>query len=139
MTDKTRISVEINIKAPIEKVWECFTKPEHIINWNFASDDWHCPRAVNDLQPGGKFSWRMESIDGSMGFDFEGIYTEVREFEKIKYKLGDNREVEITFQSENNFTIITETFDAENVFSLEQQRQGWQSILNNFKVYVEGK
>lgn len=139
MSDKTKVTVSSSINSPIEKVWEFFTKPQHIVNWNFASDDWHCPLAVNDLQPGGKFSWRMESIDGSMGFDFEGIYNEVKEFEKIKYTLGDNREVEITFQSENNFTIITETFDAENVFSLEQQRQGWQSILNNFKVYVEGK
>ncbi len=139
MSNKTEVTVSSSINSPIEKVWEFFTKPQHIVKWNFASDDWHCPRAVNDLKQGGKFSWRMESKDGSMGFDFEGIYTEVKEFEKIKYTLGDNREVEITFQSENNFTIITETFDAENVFSLEQQRQGWQSILNNFKVYVEGK
>lgn len=138
MSNKTKVTVCSSINSTIEKVWEFFTKPQHIVNWNFASEDWHCPRAENDLQIGGKFSWRMESKDGSMGFDFEGIYNEVREFEKIKYKLGDNREVEITFQSENNFTIITETFDAENVFSLEQQRQGWQSILNNFKKYVEG-
>lgn len=139
MSNKTKITVEISINSPIGKVWEFFTKPQHIVNWNFASDDWRCPNAVNDLRTNGKFSWRMESKDGSMGFDFEGIYTEVREFEKIKYKLGDNREVEITFQTENNFTIITETFDAENVFTIEQQRKGWLSILDNFKKYVEGK
>ncbi|AFH47766.1 Hypothetical protein IALB_0052 [Ignavibacterium album JCM 16511] len=138
MTDKTRITIEVNINAPIEKVWECFTLPEHIINWNFASDDWCCPTAVNDLKAGGKFSWRMESKDGKIGFDFSGVYDEVIEYQKIKYTLGDNREVEITFRSENNFSIVTETFEAENVFSIEQQRQGWQAILNNFKKYVEG-
>ncbi|GAB4138350.1 MAG: SRPBCC family protein [Ignavibacteriales bacterium] len=136
MTDKTRITIEAKVKAPIEKVWECFTKPEHIINWNFASDDWCCPTAVNDLKAGGKFSWRMESKDGKMGFDFSGVYDEVKKFERIKYTLDDEREVEITFNSENNFTIITETFEAENVFSIEQQRQGWQAIVNNFKKYV---
>lgn len=137
MSSKTLVNVEVKVNSPIEKVWECFTKPEHIINWNFASDDWCCPNAVNDLKPGGKFSWRMESKDGAMGFDFEGVYDEVIEFEKLKYTLGDDRKVEIIFDSKNDFTLIKETFEAENVFSIEQQRQGWQAILNNFKKYVE--
>ena len=137
MSNKTKITVEVKINSPIEKVWECFTKPEHIIHWNFASDDWHCPKAYNDLKTLGKFSWRMEAKDGSMGFDFEGIYNEVNEFEKIRYTLGDEREVEVIFKTQNNFVIVTETFEAESSHTIEQQREGWQAILNNFKKYIE--
>lgn len=135
--ESNKIKVEATIKAPVKKVWEYFTKPEHIVNWNFASDDWYCPKAVNELKSGGKFSWRMESKDGSAGFDFEGIYNEVQEYKKIKYTLGDNREVEIIFNSEDNSTYISETFDAENFHTHELQKTGWQAILNNFKKYVE--
>ncbi|MCX8104838.1 MAG: SRPBCC domain-containing protein [Ignavibacterium album] len=135
--ESNKIKVEATIKASVKKVWEYFTKPEHIVNWNFASDDWYCPKAVNELKPDSKFSWRMESKDGSAGFDFEGIYNEVQEYKKIKYTLGDNREVEIIFNSEDNSTYISETFDAENFHTHELQKTGWQAILNNFKKYVE--
>lgn len=135
--ESNNIKVEAAINAPMKKVWEYFTKPHHIVNWNFASDDWSCPRAVNELKPGGKFSWRMESKDGSAGFDFEGVYNEVQEYKKIKYTLGDNREVEIIFKSEGDSVNISETFDAENFHSHELQKTGWQAILNNFKKYVE--
>ncbi len=137
MSNKTKITVEVKINALIEKVWECFTKPEHIVHWNFASQDWHCPKASNDLKSGGKFSWRMEAKDGSVGFDFEGLFNEVNEFEKIGYTLGDEREVEVIFKTQNNFVIVTETFEAESSHTIEQQREGWQAILNNFKKYTE--
>lgn len=137
MDNKTKITVEVSINAPIEKVWECYTKPEHIVNWNFASDDWCCPNAVNDFRVTGKLSWRMEAKDGSIGFDFEGTFTEIKNFETIKYQLGDGRNVELKFLVKDNSVLVTETFEAEETHSIEQQRFGWQSILNNFKKYVE--
>lgn len=137
MSNITLITVEALINAPIKKVWECFTKPEHIVNWNFASDDWHCPNAINDFRTGGKFSWRMEAKDGSMGFDFGGTYTEIKNFETIKYQIGDGRNVELNFSVQKNSILVTETFEAESTHSIEQQRLGWQLILNNFKKYVE--
>lgn len=135
--EKTVITVKTTINAPIEKVWSYWTLPEHIINWNFASNDWHTPRAENDLRPGGKLVWRMEAKDGSMGFDFEGIYTDVKLLHKINIKLADGRVIRILFSSEKNTTIITETFEAEDDNSVEMQRGGWQSILDNFTKYTE--
>ncbi len=137
MSNKTIITIEALINASKEKVWDCFTKPEHIVNWNFASEDWCCPKAVNDFRVGGKFSWRMEAKDGSMGFDFGGTYSEIKKFETIKYQIADGRNVELKFSVQNNSVLITETFEAEETHSIEQQRFGWQSILNNFKKYVE--
>ena len=131
------ITVEASVKAPIEKVWEMWTKPEHITQWNNASDDWHSPRAENDLRPGGKFNVRMEAKDGSMGFDFEGIYDEVKDHELITYHLADERKIRIVFTPLGNATLVTETFDPETENSREMQEGGWQSILDNFKKYVE--
>lgn len=133
----TQLTVRVNIKSQIDKVWTCWTEPKHITKWNFASDDWHTPYAENDLRPGGKFLWRMEAKDGSFGFDFAGTYEEVRPLEFISYSLGDIRKVKIEFIPNNGGTDLIETFDAEDTNSLEQQRQGWQAILNNFKAYVE--
>lgn len=131
------ITVENIINAPVEKVWEYWTSPQHIMQWNNASPDWHTPRAENDLRTGGSFFSRMEARDGSMGFDFGGIYDEVRPLECIAYTLGDQRKVKISFSTENGGTRVTESFDAENVHSAEMQRAGWQSILDNFKRYTE--
>ena len=131
------ITVENIINAPVEKVWEYWTSPQHIMQWNNASPDWHTPRAENDLRKGGSFLSRMEARDGSMGFDFGGIYDEVRPLEYIAYTLGDHRKVKISFSTENGGTRVTESFDAENVHSAEMQRAGWQSILDNFKQYTE--
>jgi uncharacterized protein YndB with AHSA1/START domain len=131
------ITVEVSVKAPIEKVWECWTKPEHITQWNAASDDWHTPRAENDLRTGGKFSSRMEAKDGSFGFDFGGTYDEVKEHELIAYTLGDGRQVRITFAPLGNVTLVKEDFEAESENSREMQQGGWQSILDNFKKYAE--
>ncbi|MGI8636050.1 MAG: SRPBCC family protein, partial [Segetibacter sp.] len=123
--------------APIEKVWEYWTVARHIEKWNSASDDWHTPRAENDLRVGGKFSARMEAKDGSFGFDFGGVYDAVEKYKFIEYTLGDQRKVSITFTSQGNETKIVETFDGENTHSTEMQRGGWQAILNSFKKYTE--
>lgn len=132
------ITIEATIEAPIEKVWETWTKPEHITQWSFASDDWFTPKAENDLRTGGKFSTRMEAKDGSFGFDFEGIYDEVIDHKLITYMLGDERKVKIEFEEKGDQTLVTETFDAETENSIEMQKAGWQAILNNFKKYTEG-
>jgi uncharacterized protein YndB with AHSA1/START domain len=135
--DKKVLTVENTINAPVEKVWEYWTKPEHIIKWNTPSDDWHTPRAENDLKAGGRFLSRMEAKDGSVGFDFGGVYDAVTKNEYIEYTIGDGRKVKIIFKSDGNKTKITESFEAENTHSIEMQQGGWQAILDNFKKYAE--
>ena len=134
---KTVITVETLVNTPVEKVWEYWTKPEHIKKWSFASDDWHTPYAENDLREGGKFSSRMEAKDGSFGFDFGGIYDVVNTNKYIEYTLGDGRKVKINFTDEGNNTRIVESFEAESTNPEEMQKGGWQAILNNFKKYAE--
>src|SRR5690554_4471670 len=136
-TEKTSLTVETEIHAPVEKVWKLWTEPKHITQWNHASEDWHSPWAENDLRAGGKFSSKMEAKDGSSGFDFGGEYQEVREQELISYILGDGRKVEISFQKNGDSTKVTETFEAESSNPLEMQQQGWQAIMDNFKKYAE--
>ena len=131
------ITVESTVKAPVEKVWKFWTEPTHIKNWNNASDDWHTPSAENDLRVGGKFSAKMEAKDGSFGFDFGGVYDEVKLHQVIAYTLGDGRKVNVKFAVSGNETKVTETFEAEGTNSLEMQQGGWQAILNNFKKYTE--
>lgn len=137
MSDRIKITVEASINAPIEKIWNYYTQPEHITKWNFASDDWHCLSAENDLRVGGKLNARMEAKDGSNGFDFEAIYTEIIPYKKIAYKMLDDRNAEIGFNVSENQTEVIITFEAENVYPVELQKAGWQAILNNFKEYVE--
>lgn len=134
-----KIVVTTTVQLPIQKVWEFYTLPEHITKWNFASEDWHCPSASNDLRVGGKYIARMESKDGKIGFDFEAIYDEIELYKKIFYKLGDQRKVEILFSEEGNATVVRISFDPEGTYSLEQQRAGWQAILDNFRKYCETK
>lgn len=129
--------VKTIIESDIKRAWDCFTMPEHIVQWNFASPEWHCPSAENDLRVGGKFCYRMEAKDGSFGFDFWGIYDEIIPYEKIAYTLGDNRKVEILFQVEDGKVIVIEDFETEKANSEELQRQGWQAILDNFKKHTE--
>lgn len=136
-TERTRLTVETAINAPIEKVWTYWTEPAHITQWNFASEDWHSPRAENDLRVGGKFMARMEAKDGSFGFDFGGEYQEVKTHERIVYTMSDGRSVEISFSTDGNTTRVTETFDAESTNPLDMQQQGWQAIMDNFKRHVE--
>jgi len=137
--NKTLITIETTVNAPVDKVWECWNKPEHITQWCSASDEWHTPRAENDLRVGGKFNSRMEAKDGSMGFDFGGVYDDVKTNEKIAYTMGDGRKCEITFSAKDNTTKIVESFEAENENPVEMQKGGWQSILDNFKKYTEKK
>lgn len=137
MDNKIKITVEAMIDAPIKKVWDCHTKPEHIVNWNFASKDWHCPSAANDLRVGGKYTARMEAKDSSFGFDFEAYYDVVIVHKKIAYTMTDGRQATVTFNNINDKTAVTITFDAETENSIELQRDGWQAILNNFKKYAE--
>lgn len=136
LTD-TMITLRTTVNTPVEKVWECWTEPLHIKNWNHASDEWHTTFAENDLRVGGKFLSRMEAKDGSFGFDFDGVYDEVKLHQTIAYTLGDGRKVKITFIGRENKTEVIESFEAENTFSVEQQQQGWQAILDNFKRYTE--
>jgi uncharacterized protein YndB with AHSA1/START domain len=139
MQASEKITVEATIQVPLEKVWKFWTEPEHITKWNNASDDWHTPFAENDLRTGGKFVSRMEAKDGSAGFDFGGVYDEVILHQVIAYTMGDGRKVEITFHGDETQTKVTETFDAETTHPSEYQQQGWQSILDNFKKYVEAE
>ena len=137
MEAKNNITIETIVKAPVEKVWESWTNPNHIMQWNNASKDWHTTKAENDLRVGGNFMSRMEAKDGSFGFDFGGTYDEVKSNQLIEYTTGDGRKVKITFSGNGNETKVVETFETENTNSIEMQRSGWQSILDNFKKYTE--
>jgi len=132
----SKIKIETRIHAPIELVWNCWTSPEHIVNWNHASDDWQTTKAENDLRIGGKFMSRMEAKDGSFGFDFEGIYDRVDAHAYIEYHLADARVVQIEFKQEGSETVVMETADPETENPLEMQVAGWQAILTNFATYV---
>lgn len=130
--------VTTQINSPLEKVWECFTEPEHIIHWNFAHESWHCPKAENDLQMGGEFFYTMAAKDKSTSFIFHGTYTEIIPHQKIVYHIEDGRKVEVFFHvTEEGLVEIFERFEPETINALELQEQGWQAILNQFKKYVE--
>ena len=135
--NKEVITVETAVNAPIEKVWEYFSMPKHIMQWNNASDDWFTPKAENDFKEGGSFNYRMEAKDGSMGFDFYATYDKIVPNEYIEYTLGDGRNVKIEFAPEADRTKVTESFEAETFNSADLQKTGWQSILDNFKKYTE--
>ncbi len=132
-----KITVNAIINSPIEKVWNTYTQPEHITQWNQASEDWCCPRAENDLKVGGKYNARMEAKDGSFGFDFEAIYEEVEPQKKLSYNMLDGRNATTEFISDGNQTKVKTTFDPENQNPIEMQQEGWQAIMNSFKNYVE--
>lgn len=135
----SKITIESVIAANPKEVWESWTNPKHITKWNFASEDWQCPSASNDLKVGGKYSARMEAKDGSFGFDFEAVYDEVVDQKKISYTMSDGRNATTRFEDMGDKTKVTTTFDAEKENSEEMQKQGWQAILNNFKKYVENE
>jgi uncharacterized protein YndB with AHSA1/START domain len=136
-TKEKTITVEVLVQAPINTVWTKWTTPADIMQWCAASDDWHAPKAENDPKTGGKFMTRMEAKDGSFGFDFEGVYSNVITNELIEYAMPDGRKVQIKFRAQGNETLVTETFDPENENPHEMQKTGWQAILNNFKKHVE--
>lgn len=137
MEQTKKIAIEALISADANKVWDCWTKPEHITKWNFASNDWLCPKAENDLTVGGKYMARMEAKDGSFGFDFEAIYNEVVPNKRLTYTMLDGRTATTEFEEKEGKTRVSTQFDAENKHDVEMQRTGWQAILDNFKNYVE--
>ncbi len=132
-----KVNIEATINAPLAKVWQFWTEASHITNWAFASDEWHSPHAANDLTVGGKFTTRMEAKDESFGFDFSGTYNEIVLHKQINYTMDDGRKSTIDFIDQGNNTLIEQTFDAENENPIELQKNGWQTILNNFKKYIE--
>lgn len=135
--DKKQIEISTKVKSDIDKAWEYWTKPEHITRWNSPSDEWHTPKAENDLKKGGRFTFRMEAKDGSAGFDFGGNYDEVKDREFISYTLDDDRKVEVSFDKKNDHILVVEKFEPESQNPEDMQRDGWQAILDNYKKYVE--
>lgn len=131
------IHIETTIQAPIEQVWECFTEPRHIEKWNFASSDWHCTSATVDLRIGGKQSSRMESIDGTEGFDLGITFTDIDVGHELVMRLDDGRYMDVYFIDEDGSTLVEENFEAEDSNALDMQQKGWQSILERFRDYVE--
>jgi len=131
------ITVETTVNKDVGTVWEFWTNPEHVVKWNNASPDWECPKATNDLRVDGKFSYTMSAKDGSVSFDFSGIYTEVVPHKSIQYTMDDGRKVSVSFEEVADGIHITETFEMENENPEEMQRDGWQAILNNFNLVTE--
>ena len=131
------IHIEATVRLPRSRVWTLYNAPEHIVNWNFASDDWRCPSAESDFRVGGKLNYRMEAKDGSFGFDFEAIYDEVAPETRVAYTLLDGRKVATSFEDLDGATCVSTSFEEETEHSAEMQRAGWQAILNNFKRYAE--
>jgi len=134
-----KITVQSTVSAGRQKAWDYYTDPEHITKWNFASDDWHCPSASNDMKIGGKYAAKMEAKDKSFCFDFEAIYENIEPGVKFVYVMTDGRKVSVEFKEQSAKTVVTVTFDAETQNSLELQKNGWQAILNNYKKYIERK
>lgn len=138
-TGNIEITVTTDLSLPVERVWELWTRPEHIVNWNYALSSWHTPSAENDLSIGGRFSYRMEARDGSMGFDFSGSHTAILPNRYIFTTLDDARSLKVFFSTEDGKTRVTEIFDAEKTNPPEMQKKGWQAILDNFKKYAENQ
>lgn len=134
----TKITVKALVNADTNKSWECYTSPEHITQWNFADPSWHCPRATNDMRIGGTYNARMEAKDGSFGFDFEAVYTEIEDGKQFSYEFG-GRNASVIFTPQGDQTEVTVIFDPESENPVEMQQAGWQMILNNFKSYTESK
>lgn len=133
------ISIEAHVSAPIQRVWDCYVQPADIVQWTFASDDWHAPRAESDLRPGGRFTTLMAAKDGSFSFEFAGEFTRVEPPHALNYRMDDGRQVEIQFQEAGGLTHVGLQFEPEGENPEEMQREGWQAILDNFRRYVEGR
>lgn len=137
MNENKTITLETTVLTTLEKAWETWIQPQHVTQWNQASDDWHCPRAQTDLRVGGKFSSRMEAKDGSFGFDFWGIYDEIVPLTRLRITMGDGRKMEVHFTKTANGVKVIERFETEDLNTAERQREGWQAILDNYKRYTE--
>lgn len=139
MVQQKTITVETTIRAPMEEAWQFWTKPEHIVNWAFASDEWEAPAAENDVRTGGRFKTVMAAKDKSAAFDFTGTYTNVREHELIEYDMDDGRHVRVEFAQLPEGVRVTETFEPETENTEDVQKSGWQAILDNFREYAESQ
>ena len=139
MSTPTRITITAHVAKPVDHVWTIWTDPAHITQWNAASDDWHCPKASNDLRTGGRFSSTMAARDGSFSFDFEGVYDDVQPHRRIAYSMSDGRTCEILFEEKDGGTLVTESFDPESQNPVEMQRGGWQVLLDRFKAHAEAQ
>lgn len=137
MTNTAQVTIKTTVNKPLSQVWDYLINPVHIKGWNFASDDWYCPKAVNNFVEGGTFSYTMAAKDGSMQFDFSGKFTEIVEAKKLVYLLDDNRAVWFDLVDNGNSVDITERFETETENPIDLQEFGWQCILNNFKKYTE--
>jgi uncharacterized protein YndB with AHSA1/START domain len=135
--EKTKITIQVTVNAPLSKVWNVWTTPAEIVKWNSPSPEWHSPRAEHELKAGGTFNYRMEARDGSMGFDFGGVFDVVKPNAQLDYTIGDGRKVTTTFTAVNEGTRIVQTFEAEDQNPIEMQRGGWQAIMDSFKAYTE--
>lgn len=131
-----KVQVSTEIRNAISIVWNAYTHPIHIVNWNFASTDWCCPKANLDLRENGKFLYRMQARDGTMGFDFSGCFTKIVPNKLLEYVLDDGRTVRVQFEEKNDWIAVCIDFDPETVNPIELQRDGWQAILNQFKKYI---
>lgn len=137
MKQPVSITVHTLVHAPLQMVWQYWTEPQHIKNWNSASPDWETTQATSELKVGGRFSYTMQAKDGSSGFAFSGTYVEILPQQLLAFQLDDGRQVRITFEAHGDTTSLTETFDAEQYHTAEQQQSGWQAILDHFKAYTE--
>ncbi len=137
--NEQKIIVQTTVNVLPDKTWEFYTNPKHIMNWKFASEDWKCPNALNDLTVGGKHFVRMEAKDGSFGFDFEAVYDEIEKDKFFKYTMSDGRKLSAIFTELNGHTNLKLSFDPDEQYSADMQRKGWQAILDNFKKYVESQ
>lgn len=136
---KHKVTVEALVSKDVKEVWECWTSPEHIVSWNFATAEWHCPSAEQELRVGGRLKYRMAAKDGSMAFDYTGTFEQIESEELLAYVLDDGRRVTVNFKEENGATRLTEVFEVEDENAIDMQRQGWQAILDSFKSYVESR
>ena len=136
MIENEKITVQTTVAVDLEKAWDAYTRPEHITQWNFADPSWHCPQASNDLRVGGRYHARMEAKDGSYGFDFEAVYTDVQPGIQFTYEFGGRRAT-VQFQARNHQTEVSVAFDPETENALELQRNGWQAILDNYRKHTE--
>lgn len=134
---KEPITITATVHADARKAWNCYTQPEHITGWNFADPSWFCPSASNDMRVGGTYSARMEARDGSFGFDFEAVYSEILDGKSFTYGMADGRQVSVGFEGKGKDTVVTVSFDPENENPVDFQRAGWQAILDNYKKYTE--
>lgn len=131
------ITVSAAVVAPIDTTWNCWVQPQHVMHWNQASDDWHCPQAISDFKEGAEFHYTMAAKDNSFSFDFWGTFLVIEPHRQIEIQLGDGRAMKVIFEENNGVTNITEMFEPESMNPAEMQQAGWQMILNNFKKYVE--